>query len=105
MCLLVQFGGSAVFLAVGQSLFSNRLIEAVRAAGSIDAGAIVSAGATALHNTLSGQELQFAVQAYLDGLRDAYVFAIALGGLAFLVAVLTIVVDRRTLPKGMSPAV
>lgn len=53
---------------------------------------------------LSAEELKIAVKAYMEGLKGAYAIALALGAAALVVSVVTFVVDRRKLGKGVAAA-
>lgn len=83
--------GGAIFIAVGQSVFQNGLIEGIRAhAPGVDPSAIISAGATEMRHVLIilGQldRLDDVIQAYMNGLRDTYRVSLALMVAAFVAA-------------------
>lgn len=100
MALFFQLLGGAIWLAVGQALFTNKLISDLRARPSINAAQVVAAGATELRTLLSGEDLDYAIESYMAGLKDAYAVGIALGGATFVVVVLSVVFDRRRLGIG-----
>lgn len=100
MALFFQLLGGAIWLSVGQSLFTNKLILDLNKVQTINSAQLIAAGATELRRLLSGDELRYAVDSYMAGLKDAYAVAIALGGATFVVVSLSIVFDRRRLGKG-----
>lgn len=104
MALFFQLLGGAIWLSVGQSIFTNKLILDLKKAPSIDAASVVAAGATELRRILSGEDLSYAIDSYMAGLKNAYAIGIALGGATFVLVLSSIVFDRRKLPKGSAAA-
>lgn len=87
--MFFQTLGGALFIAVGQSVFQNGLIDGVRRyAPSVDPTDIVGAGATEMRNVLEklGQldQLDAVIKAYMSGLRDAYRVSLALVLVSFV---------------------
>jgi MFS family permease len=87
--MFFQTLGGALFIAVGQSVFQNGLIDGIREyAPSVDPRAIVGAGATEMRHVLAelGQEDQLGAitEAYMKGLRDAYRVSLALALVSFV---------------------
>ena len=83
--------GGAIFIAVGQSVFQNGLIEGIRTyAPGVDPGAIISAGATEMRHVLITldqlDQLDNVIRAYMNGLRDTYRVSLALMVAAFVAA-------------------
>ena len=99
--LFFQLMGGAIWLSVSQSLFANKLIAKLMAIEGLNPAVIVAAGATDLRNVLSGVQLDEAIDSYMSGLKDAYALSIALGGTAWILAIVMIVFDRRRLSKGV----
>lgn len=96
-----QTVAGAIFVSVGQSLFSNRLVQEVsKNVAGVDPKLVVATGATELRGVFEGAQLQGILEAYMAGLKDAYALAIALGGVATVVAIIMCVWDRRKLQKG-----
>ncbi len=98
--LFFQTVTGALFISIAQSLFQNKLLEEVaKNVKGVSPGAVIAAGATGIKQAFP-QDLHGIKQSYLLGLRDAYILAIALGGVATVVAVATLVWDNRNLkPK------
>ncbi|KAB8238271.1 major facilitator superfamily domain-containing protein [Aspergillus alliaceus] len=87
--MFFQTLGGALFIAVGQSVFQNGLIDGIRHyAPSINPTDIVGAGATEMRNVLEklGQldQLDAVIRAYMSGLRDAYRVSLALVLVSFV---------------------
>ncbi|CAI7565681.1 unnamed protein product [Penicillium palitans] len=83
--------GGAIFIAVGQSVFQNGLIEGIRTyAPGVDPSAIISAGATEMRHVLINLDqldrLDDVIRAYMNGLRDTYRVSLALMVAAFVAA-------------------
>jgi len=96
--IFFQTIAGAVFVSSGQSLFTNKLVQVVpKDAPGLDPGVVVATGATELRRTFSAADLPGVINAYMAGLKDAYALAVALGGMAFLVAVLVLLFDRKRL--------
>ncbi|KAK7555885.1 MFS gliotoxin efflux transporter glia [Phyllosticta citricarpa] len=100
-----QTVAGAIFVSVGQSLFSNRLVQEVgQHVAGVDPKLVVATGATELRGVFEGAQLQGILEAYMAGLKDAYALAIALAGVATVVAIVMVVWDRRKLEKGQGGA-
>lgn len=89
MVMFFQTLGGALFIAVGQSVFQNGLIEGITTyAPDVSPAAIVGAGATAMRTVLGelGQldQVDGVIQAYMSGLRDTYRVSMALMVVAFV---------------------
>ncbi|KAJ5609833.1 major facilitator superfamily domain-containing protein [Penicillium herquei] len=87
--MFFQTLGGALFLAVGQSVFQNGLIDGIhKYAPDVDPTVIVGAGATEMRHTLTtlGQldQLDGVIRAYMAGLQDAYRVSLALMVVAFV---------------------
>ncbi|KAE8139232.1 major facilitator superfamily domain-containing protein [Aspergillus pseudotamarii] len=87
--MFFQTLGGALFIAVGQSVFQNGLIDGIREyAPTVDPRAIVGAGATEMRHVLAtlGQldQLDAVIRAYMSGLRDAYRVSLALALVALV---------------------
>ncbi|KAJ9647353.1 hypothetical protein H2199_002342 [Coniosporium tulheliwenetii] len=104
LALFFQSLAAAVFISVSQSLFANRLIEAVKQnVQGLDPAIVVGTGATDLRKVIPAAQLAGAIESYMFGLQDAFTLAIALGGVAVLISVAVVVFDRRNL-KAAKPA-
>ena len=96
--LFFQTVTGAVFISVAQVLFANKLLQEVKAhVKGVDPGLVVVTGATELRKVFSSTELPGILRSYMTGLKDAYALAIALGGVACIIAVVTLVFDNRNL--------
>lgn len=96
--LFFQTITGAVFISVAQVLFTNKLLQRVREnVPGVNPGAVLVTGATGLRGRWSGATLQGILRSYMAGLKDSYSLAIALGGVATMIAVLTLIIDHRNL--------
>ncbi|KAF1847880.1 MFS general substrate transporter [Cucurbitaria berberidis CBS 394.84] len=98
--LYVQTATGAVFIAITQSLFTNRIIEeAKKSLPQIDRAKLIRTGATELRKVFSGEELHAILEIYLDGLRAGYYLAITCGSVAVLLAFAILLFDNRNLKR------
>lgn len=95
--LFFQTVTGALFISVAQALFTNKLLQEVKAnVHGVSPGLVVITGATELADRFP-QHLHAIRKAYMAGLKDAYTLAIALGGVACVIAVVTLIWDNRNL--------
>jgi len=105
MALFFQLLAGAIWLSVAQTLFGNRLLKSLAGTfGAERAHTLFHAGPLEMRAMLSAEELKIAVGAYMEGLKEAYAVALALGAAALVVSVIAFVVDRRKLGKGVAAA-
>jgi hypothetical protein len=96
----------AIFVSVGQSLFTNKLVKSVpQFVPGVDPQLVVATGATELRTVFSAEELPGIIASYMAGLKDAYALGIALAGMTALVAFLALAIDRRRLNLNPGAAV
>ncbi|ETI28818.1 hypothetical protein G647_01270 [Cladophialophora carrionii CBS 160.54] len=93
LLMFCQSLGGALFIAVGQSVFSNGLVEgAAKYAPDLDPQFLLRTGATAIRSALeqSGMEgeLRQAIQAYVYALKDCYRVSVAVSCVAFIASCL-----------------
>lgn len=86
MFFMQQLGG-AVFLAVGQNIFSSQLVDSLPGMAGLDAEAIINTGATALRKTVPSSELGTVINAYSFALTRVFILAAALSACMILGAV------------------
>ncbi|RFU31486.1 hypothetical protein B7463_g4855, partial [Scytalidium lignicola] len=80
-----QFLGGAIFLAIAENLFSSQLMKAlVSNAPSLDAQAIVAAGAESVRRVVSAGNLQAVLEAYNTAITRTLYVGVAAGGVAFI---------------------
>lgn len=87
MFFMQQLGG-AVFLSVGQNIFSAQLVDSLSGIADLDAQVIVNTGATALRSTVPPSELGTVVEAYSYALTRVFILAAALNACTILCAVI-----------------
>lgn len=106
LIIFFQTLSGAVWVSVGQSLFTNELKTSVpEYAPGVSASKVISTGATDLRRTFSRTQLPGIIRAYMQGLKQAYILGIALAGFAVLVGVAALVLDWRILPRGAAQEV
>lgn len=90
--------GGAIFVAVAQSIFSNKLIELISEnIPNLDPHLVINSGATSLRNVLTIDQLTAIIPLFMTSLRDTYVVPIVLNGLEF---VLALMLDKNMRIKG-----
>lgn len=97
--LFFQTVTGALFISIAQALFTNKLLQEVAAnVKGVSPQLVVLTGATELEKVFP-EHLAGIRRAYMAGLKDAYILAIALGGIACVIAFATLVFDNRNLKK------
>lgn len=85
--ILCQNLGAAVFLTLGQAIFSNSLHSKIsQDAPGVSADAILAGGARMVRQLATPQQLSGVVLAYSQAIDSVMYLGIALGGCAFLCA-------------------
>ncbi|KAI1105366.1 DNA repair protein RAD50 [Jackrogersella minutella] len=85
--LFFQIIGGSFCVTGAQAAFSTVLVRrAPIYVPGIDASSLINAGATELRNMFPPEQIPGIVQAYMDALRVAFAFAIALIGVSFIFA-------------------
>lgn len=85
MISVFQLGSGVIGVAAGNSIFTNRLIAALPAkAPGVSASQAVNVGAYNLADTF-GDAVNGVREAYMVGIKDAWLMTLALCGAAFLV--------------------
>ncbi|KAF2759312.1 MFS general substrate transporter [Pseudovirgaria hyperparasitica] len=98
MAVFFQTLAGAAFIQTAQALFQNELITSLPAnVPGIDPLRVVSTGATELRNVFPPNEIVGIVASYLQGLKDAYILAVALAGVATVIAIAALIFDNRNL--------
>lgn len=98
MILFFQTVSGAAFISVAQVLFANKLLQEVRAnVEGVSPGLVVATGASELRAVFTEEQLPAILRSYMEGLQDAYTLAIALGGVACVIAVVALIWDNRNL--------
>ncbi|KAJ8113163.1 hypothetical protein ONZ43_g5218 [Nemania bipapillata] len=88
--LFFQTMGGTIFISAAQSIFANRLIVSLAGNTSgVIPKEVVAVGADQLRAVFSGAQLKDVLDAYIIGLRDAWILGVVTAGLAFLSSFLT----------------
>ncbi|KAF8544715.1 major facilitator superfamily domain-containing protein [Trichophaea hybrida] len=76
--------GGALFISVGQNVFSNKLVEGIVARiPDMDPARILETGATSLTKTFSGSQLPLILEAYNRAITQSFYAAVAMAVVAF----------------------
>ncbi|KNG46083.1 aflatoxin efflux pump aflt [Stemphylium lycopersici] len=78
MMFFVQQQGGAIFLAVGQNLFSQQLVKELSGIAGLDTQAVINSGATELRKTVPVDEIDTVISAYSYSLTRVFILAAAL---------------------------
>ena len=74
--------GGAVFVSVGQNIFTNKLVETLRVyAPDVDALSVLTVGATRIHTVYHGAELEGVKRSYNDALTQAFLVSAIMGAM------------------------
>ncbi|KAI2629894.1 putative efflux pump [Hypoxylon sp. NC1633] len=76
--VFVQTVGGALFVSVGQTVFTNKLVQELAGIPGLDSSSVLNAGATNLVRTLPAELLPKVVLAYSDALTTAFIVGTAL---------------------------
>jgi hypothetical protein len=83
--IFVQTLGGALFVSIGQSVFTNKLSEGlIKYAPSVDPKVILATGATALQKTLDPAVLPGVTHAYNDALTQAFLVSAVMAALTII---------------------
>ena len=78
--------GGAVFVAAGQCVYNNRLVQGVvHASTALDLATVLETGASELRKAFAGEALDVVLNAYLDGLQVCFIFGAVVSGVAILI--------------------
>ncbi|KAK7049725.1 hypothetical protein VNI00_005756 [Paramarasmius palmivorus] len=76
--VFMQTVGGAIFISIGQNVFSNKLATGIaKNVPDVNPALVLAAGATSLKNVVPEQFLQRVIQVYNDALVDAYYVSVA----------------------------
>ncbi|KAI5838933.1 major facilitator superfamily domain-containing protein [Morchella snyderi] len=83
--IFFQTLGGALFISVGQNVFTSKLIEGLTASmPDFDPAIVLSTGATSLQSMFSPDQLPMILQAYNDALTQCFYPSVAMACLGFL---------------------
>lgn len=85
--LFLQTIGSAIWVSAGQAAFVNRLVQKLpQTAPNVNPVLAVATGATDLRRVFSADQISGILEAYMDGLKVAYLIGIVLASVSVVVA-------------------
>ena len=101
LMIFSQSLGGAVFISIGQNIFSNRLISGLASVPGLNSDIVVSTGATDLRNVVAAQYLPRVLFAYNYALTDVFTIAVAMACLSLFGA---LAMEWKTVKKPQKPA-
>ena len=96
MMFFMQQQGGAIFLAVGQNLFSRELITQLSGIAGLDARAVIDTGATKLRSTVPANKIIVVINAYSYSLTRVFILSAALSACMMIGALM---VEWRSINK------
>ncbi|KAJ7174071.1 major facilitator superfamily domain-containing protein [Mycena crocata] len=85
LVMLMESLGGAIFVSVGQNIFSNQLISGLTSrVPGVDPASVLNAGATSLRNSVDAQYLPSVLSVYNQALVSAFYVSIAMAGLSLV---------------------
>lgn len=101
LIIFFQTISGAIWVSVAQALFANDLLSTVpRNAPGVDPHKVAATGATELRSNFPAAQLPGIIRSYMDGLKDAYILAVALAGTGVLISTMKLIINWRVLPRG-----
>ncbi|KAJ5602440.1 hypothetical protein N7537_005396 [Penicillium hordei] len=89
--------GGAIFISVGQNIFQNQFVHAMRLEDpSVNVGAVLSAGMTTLRKHLPAEQLPVVLRSYNSAITEAFYVGMALAALSFFG---TVALDWKSVKK------
>lgn len=103
LILLAQLLGGAIFLSVGQQIFTSNLVSRLSSlVPGLDPAMIVNTGATELRTRVSAEQLSAVLEAYNYALRQVFLVGTGLGAAAAIGAFALEWKSVKKAPKGES---
>ncbi|EEU37299.1 uncharacterized protein NECHADRAFT_37173 [Fusarium vanettenii 77-13-4] len=99
MVIIAQSFGGAVGLAIAQNVFQNYLSQELNKIQGIDVAAVVAAGGVELEKVVRSGSLAMVRNAFQVAIANAFLVAVGLGGVAFLVS---LGMERKRINKSKS---
>ncbi|KAB8275835.1 major facilitator superfamily domain-containing protein [Aspergillus minisclerotigenes] len=101
--VMCQTLSGAYFVAIAQSLFTNRMLQTILTSAShLDPALVLGTGASELQKAFSGDDLTAVITAYMVGIKHVFAFSLACAAFSVL---LTLIIPFKKLPDhGKKPA-
>ncbi|USP72866.1 aflatoxin efflux pump aflt [Curvularia clavata] len=99
--MFMQQQGGAIFLAVGQNIFSQQLVKQLSGIADLNTQAVINTGATDLRKIVPVNEIDTVIDAYSYSLTRVFILSAALS--AFVI-IATFMVEWRSIKKGAGPS-
>ncbi|KAJ3530589.1 hypothetical protein NM208_g9260 [Fusarium decemcellulare] len=82
--IFCQLLGGAIFVSVGQNLFTNELVKRLKGAPGVNVLTLLEQGATQITDNLSDEARPIVLEAYNASLRQAFICGVILSCLGYL---------------------
>lgn len=77
------------FILVAQSIFANRMLHTLQTTyPDINAGHVISTGASEIRKVFQGADLAAVLDAYMVGIKDVFAFSLAAAALTVFIALM-----------------
>ena len=84
LVMFMQQLGGALFVSIGQNIFSNELIDGLKHVSGIEPSMVVKTGATELRNIVNSANINAVVSAYNSALDKVFIASLALACLSLI---------------------
>ena len=84
LVMFMQQLGGALFVSIGDNVFTNELVSRLKNVAGIEPSVVVKTGATQLRNVVDPSDIKAVVSAYNDSLDKLFTVALALSCLSIL---------------------
>lgn len=85
LIIFVQTLGGALFVSIGQNVFSNKLVDGLKLyAPNIDPSIVLATGATSIQQTIDPSDLPGVTLAYNDALTTTFLAAAIMAALSII---------------------
>ncbi|KAJ7667073.1 putative MFS multidrug transporter [Mycena rosella] len=84
LIMFMQTLGGALFVSVGQNVFTNKLVSGLAQVPGVNSAIVLSAGATSLRNSVDAQILPAVLSVYNQALVSAYYVSVAMACLSLI---------------------
>ncbi|KAI9810458.1 MAG: hypothetical protein M1827_006234 [Pycnora praestabilis] len=104
LMFFMQTLGGAIFVSVGQNIFSNKLASGLASVAGLNASAVVNTGATDLRSVIGAKGLGVVLIAYNNALDKTFQVALAMACFAIIGALAMEWKSIKKVKKGVPPA-
>jgi hypothetical protein len=96
--IFFQTMSGSIFCSIAQSLFTNEIVKTLgQVLPDINPALVLGTGATDLKRVFSAEQMPGILASYMAGLKDTYLLSLGCSSGAVAVALLALIIDRRTI--------